>query len=608
MRERAPQAKKAPLVYSFGLFRLDPGRMELSRGDVRLKLQEQPMRLLIRLVASAGEVVTRDDLYRELWPADTFVAFDAGLSTAVKKIRQALGDAAANPRFIETIPRHGYRFIAPVQILFPSPTRDEAPVAEPQAFPAGAPAAPPALPPPADWRRKWPLLAGTGLLLAAAWFVFPTVQKGLSGSNQTLPLRVTPLTGNAGWEMRPAVSPDGTQVAFAWNAGQISGTEIYVAGVHGGDVQRLTPDSSDDDFPCWSPDGSYIAYVRHQKDIMLIPSRGGEARKLGELTGFSVAWSPDGNSLIYGRRQGNGESSELWAVSVRSGERHQLSAPVPAIYAFMKFGFSPDGSRFGFSQRRGAGSPYSLYAAPAEGGSVQHMAAIGLPLRGWAWLSDREIVVATRLSGRWGLARLRLGTAASVATPLRGAGEGGSFPSIAIRPGTARRPAQPILAYERSLATSNLYSLAPGGGPATRLLASASRDGSPQISPDERSIVLVSNRSGPQELWKVGADGSHPVALTTFGAADQPPGSPKWAPDSRQLVFDVAETGRHRIYTLSLDGGPPRPVVNWDCETLRPTGPATESGSTLGPTGRGDTRYGRCRHNRPTFPLPAPFR
>jgi TolB-like protein/DNA-binding winged helix-turn-helix (wHTH) protein/tetratricopeptide (TPR) repeat protein len=100
----------------FGVLQLDPSTGELLRGGRRVRLQEQPFKILTLLLERPGELVTRDELRQKLWPADTFVDFDDGLNAAVKKLRFALGDSSENPRFVETIPRRGYRFIAPVAI------------------------------------------------------------------------------------------------------------------------------------------------------------------------------------------------------------------------------------------------------------------------------------------------------------------------------------------------------------------------------------------------------------------------------------------------------------------------------------------------------------
>ena len=102
-------------IARFGVFELDLSAGELRKNGRKLRLQEQPFQILALLLERAGNVVTREELRQKLWPADTFVDFDHGLNTAVNKLREVLGDSASSPRFIETLARRGYRFIAPVQ-------------------------------------------------------------------------------------------------------------------------------------------------------------------------------------------------------------------------------------------------------------------------------------------------------------------------------------------------------------------------------------------------------------------------------------------------------------------------------------------------------------
>src|ERR1700683_634293 len=97
-----------------GLFEVDLGSGEVHKNGRKIPLQEQPFRVLAMLLERPGEIVTRDELQARLWPADTFVGFDEGINTAIRKLRIALGDSADNPCFIETIPRRGYRFVAPL--------------------------------------------------------------------------------------------------------------------------------------------------------------------------------------------------------------------------------------------------------------------------------------------------------------------------------------------------------------------------------------------------------------------------------------------------------------------------------------------------------------
>jgi cholera toxin transcriptional activator len=104
-------------IFRFGAYEADPGSGELRKSGVRLRVQEQPFQVLLVLLGRPSEVVTREELRQKLWPADTFVDFDHSLNTVINKLREALSDSAANPRFIETLARRGYRFLAPVEFV-----------------------------------------------------------------------------------------------------------------------------------------------------------------------------------------------------------------------------------------------------------------------------------------------------------------------------------------------------------------------------------------------------------------------------------------------------------------------------------------------------------
>ena len=119
-------------IARFGVFELDFSTGELRKSGVKLRLQGQPIQVLTLLLERAGEVVTREELRQKLWASDTFVDFDHSLNTAINKVREALGDSASSPRFVETLARRGYRFIAPVQVPVPAPPADGV------AFPAAA--------------------------------------------------------------------------------------------------------------------------------------------------------------------------------------------------------------------------------------------------------------------------------------------------------------------------------------------------------------------------------------------------------------------------------------------------------------------------------------
>ena len=110
-----PPRSSPQKIIRFAVFEVDLAAGELRKNGARVRLQEQPFQILAYLLDRAGEVVTREELREKLWPADTFVDFDHSLNTAINKLREALGDSASNPRYVETLARRGYRFLAPLQ-------------------------------------------------------------------------------------------------------------------------------------------------------------------------------------------------------------------------------------------------------------------------------------------------------------------------------------------------------------------------------------------------------------------------------------------------------------------------------------------------------------
>ena len=174
--------------FRFGPFDLDPDESTLTRNGVPVRLQDLPFRLLVMLVERAGEIVTREEMRQHLWPENTFVEFDNSLGVAIRKIRESLGDQAEAPRYVATIPRRGYRFIAPVAVQEPvAPAQAPAvkPV-EPAAWPESSVTVsqPASLPAGRGQLRYW-LIAGLALLVLGGgiWIRFryhPSVAAGIS--------------------------------------------------------------------------------------------------------------------------------------------------------------------------------------------------------------------------------------------------------------------------------------------------------------------------------------------------------------------------------------------------------------------------------------------
>ena len=197
-------------VVRFGDFELDLRSRELRKRGVRIALQERPLQVLEVLLRTPGELVTREALQHELWGGDTFVDFETGLNAAVRRLREALGDAAGVPRFVETLPRRGYRFIGPVHDPPQATHKPEvaAPVAAAEPLPTPPPPAP-APPPRSPWNPGTRYVVAVGVVIAIGGVMALSRWAGPRGALPAPP-RIVPLTTTAGSEVTPTLSPDGT--------------------------------------------------------------------------------------------------------------------------------------------------------------------------------------------------------------------------------------------------------------------------------------------------------------------------------------------------------------------------------------------------------------
>src|SRR5690242_11517221 len=278
-------------TFHFGVFEVNAASGELRKNGVRIRVQEQPFQILLLLLNRSGEIVAREEIRARLWPDNTFVDFDNAISSAVRKLREALNDNADTPRFIETIARRGYRFIGPIAVSSPPP-----PTARPRHLNVPA------------------IMAGALLILGvAAWWLWTRREPN------TVQLTPVPLTAAPGWEMQPSFSPDGNQIAYAWdetNAGKSA--HIYVKMIGSGRPVQVTASAGPDSFPAWSPDGRNIAFIRTQGErsaIYLIPPVGGTERKIADgYFADIMSWSPDGRFLAVADRKSPNDYSSLYLV------------------------------------------------------------------------------------------------------------------------------------------------------------------------------------------------------------------------------------------------------------------------------------------------------
>ncbi len=384
-------------AYRFGSFELNPRDGELRKHGVRIKLQDQPLQILLLLLEHPGQVVSREEIQNRLWPPGTHVDYDNAINSAVRKLREALGDVSETPRFIETLPRRGYRFLVNPEGLAPTERRPEPTVTDkPEAGSLG------------KFKRSRgirSIAVAIGILLIAAAAVFWLTRRPEHNASQLTPL---PLTAAEGQEGYPGFSPDGNQIVYAWDeTGDGSQSHIYVKVIGSGRPVRLTSGPGSDLFPVWSPDGRYIAFVRFLNEvsaIYVIPALGGSERKLVDGYFFSsLSWSPDGKFLVAAEWSSWGPGpSSLYLIAAENGEKIRLTFLLDAKTSDEYPAFSPDGRVLLFA-RCGGQYHCGLYLLDLASdyrpkGGPRMLRQESGDIGGAAWTADGKEVVYT-LSG-----------------------------------------------------------------------------------------------------------------------------------------------------------------------------------------------------------------
>ena len=315
----------------FGVFEVDLRSGELRKAGAKLKLSGQPFQVLAILLENPGEIVTREELQKQLWP-DTFVDGDHNLNTAINKIREVLGDSAENPRFVETMPRRGYRFIAPLEGT--RPAMPPAPVNAPQA-PAVRPI---------GWRvLRTGVLIGAIVLIAIAGIVLYRLHRVSQPVVQQRSL--TRLTSDDGLQTGATWSPDGRFIAYSSDRG--GKYDIWVQQISGGDPIQVTKGPGQNWMPDWSPDGKYIAYRSEEGEggIYITPALGGTGlqRKIASF-GYYPHWSPDSSLILFQPAYGL-MGKNLFVVGLNGDPPREVMTDHPPNIVAIFSAWHPDGKR-----------------------------------------------------------------------------------------------------------------------------------------------------------------------------------------------------------------------------------------------------------------------
>jgi len=548
------------VAYEFGEFRLDPVARVFTRQDQPIALAPKSFDLLMLLVESRGRVLKRGELIRELWP-DTIVE-EANVTFQVSTVRKALGEDGS--KWIETVPKHGYRFTAPVREVRPEDTQDREALSMP---PASRVRLGPAM---------WTGLALVGVV--AAFAVFWYTSRPDVPVPREIPLEAVPFTSYTGHEAEPTLSPDGSHVAFTWDGENQDNHDIYVKAIGAEQPLGLTSDRARDGSPAWSPDGTRIAFLRDKpgggSEVRLIPPTGGPERTIGEVQGLAhqgLSWSPDGRSLAVVDRSSPGEPLGIFGLDIVSGVKTRLTPP--STFGDILPAFSPDGRTLAFSRTLLGRGPF-VHVISVAGGEPRALVPTSFPRGRLDWIPGGEEILFTAVpleddggqprpssAGRASTSLWRVPVDGGQARPL--AGSDGAVDVAVSRDGHR-------LVYSQGTTDLDIWRLdvrrrAATGDAQTRFIASTMPDANPHFSPDAERVAFTSDRSGGREIWVVDwvvdGQGRNPLRLTSFGREGLV-GAPRWSPDGKTIAFDFGAKGRNKvdIYVISASGGSPRQV------------------------------------------------
>ena len=521
--------------FQFDDVEVRPSTFEVLKAGKALALEPKAIRVLIYLIENRERAVSKDEILTTVWEGSAVT--DNSLTRIVAQLRRELGDDARSPRYIQTVPTLGYRFVGSLN--------DRA-----ASFPADR-----------SSNRWLPLAIGAGCLAVAA-----AIAATNFGSKRYLVERVRAgatmqFTTSPGLDMGATFSPDGQTLAYS--SDRTGRFEIYIRPLRADAREvQITFDGKQNMEPVWSPDGRSIAfYSVARSGICLLPAVGGEIRQLTNF-GSSPAWSPDSKRIVFrstglfsvtpNDALGNGIST-IWEVRAEGGSPRQLTRPGNPEGTHGFPAWSPKGDVVIFSnissKKQGG-----LYRVNPATGAIRAM----LP-------ADKKTFLTPVLSsdGKWvyyaafsanrdfGIWRMPLDpkTGERAGDPVEIARTGSSLPRSPAVSRDGKR-----LAYTYSNMTSQLWTVPVKGGPVKPLYREAVfRSIHPTFSPDGSRLAYSASRFGTKaDLWMIKADGSDATPVST---EPEPEFEPVWSADGRSIFFSLQRDSHTEMWQYAIEGG-----------------------------------------------------
>ena len=513
---------------------IDTDTLRLVSTPEQTRLTPKAAAVLLRMAQDAGRTLSRARLLDEVWKG-TCPTPDV-LTQAITDLRRVLGDDLQSPRYIETLPRRGYRLIAPVHFTdvfargADGADADMTPsVGEHRVAPAASPTAR------AEDPHHWMLITAVVLFIAflalVATLRTPHTVAADAKPHWTVAERWV-VAADPGREFFPTISPDGTRVAYTTVGDHAQGQIVQRALQPASRIERLTDSAVEEFYPEWSPDGAWIAYLHSADDahcqFMRMSSTGGAPLPIAPCAGsrqYLYSWSADSRRLLTSvPAGGNPRNLALASIDVDTGNVKVLGYPRHEGDVDLEPRYSPDGSRIAF--RRGTNPYGDLFVMPAAGGEPTALTHLRTRIRGFDWTRDgRALVFSSAHEGQPALYTIGVDDRRIEALGVQ----------PADLPRTARNSDTVVYEIPRQRSQLATVGLDADGGARKDLVPSTGNDTAPAMSPVDDRMAFVSDRGGAQQLWLY-----DPAADTLVAATRRMPLAmlaPSWRRDGKRLLF-----------------------------------------------------------------------
>ena len=533
-----------------GKYLIRPKYNEVSFGKTTIQVEYKVMQVLLCLASQPGTLISREILLEEVWKGS--LVTEETLSRCISLLRKVFKDDAHNPKVIQTIRNKGYRLIAPVTS---HKTRESAITNE------GPP------------QKRNIFSKALGIFFGFVFLIFILGVLGKASKEKEKVWKTIRVTAEKGVESQPAISPDGSRIAYYKYTDLQSEGDVYLT-IPGGDgsTKQLTNLPGHETSPVWSPDSKSIAFqhvTATDRALYVLPAIGGTPHLVGkpnEVLFEKIAWLPDSSGLAYIDRENSAESYGIYFLDIQSGKTERITHPTNQHWGDYNPAFSPDGTQMSFLRGVSAGT-HGLFLLDLESGEEKQLTINARRALGQVWDPlNKQIIYATSEGYKGTLWQLQPNTLNSYQGG-QAMNLWGEDPSIAA---SGKSIAVEDLSYDYDIQMISLNT-SQNQAALTELkeLNSTKEDHSPAFSPDGQHLVFVSSRSGNAELWLMNWQSKQISKLTSFEGLYL--SATSWAPDGSKVLFNAfTSSGNADIYLLELSTLQIQPVLHTEYNEIAP--------------------------------------